>query len=394
MELVGQCVDGEDWETLPEELTVENHHRDKLVSIIRDIVEPQAVAIDSDGAFPRDAIDALGKAGFLGLMSRKDVGGMGEGLRGAAELVFQAGRACGSTGMVLCMHFTGNTAIEKAGPRAVREAVAAGRHLTSVALSEAGSRSHFWVPVSTAKDDGDDYVRIDAHKSWVTSANEADSYVWSSRPMTSDGLSTLWLMPAKANGLSCPAPFNGLGLRGNASSPIKAEGVRIHREAMLGEDGKGYDIMMNEMNNCFLTLSSACHVGIMDAAVTKAAAHVASTQIGYLGQALAELPTIRAYLARMRIKTDMVQALLSDTLTALETNRSDAALRLLELKAAAGEAATEVTDLAMRVCGGVAFRKEVGIDRHFRDARAASVMAPTTDTLYDIIGKLVCGLPT
>ena len=65
-----------------------------------------------------------------------------------------------------------------------------------------------------------------------------------------------------------------------------------------------------------------------------------------------------------------------------------------ELKAAAGEAATEVTDLAMRVCGGVAFRKEVGIERHFRDARAATVMAPTTDVLYDLIGKLACGMPT
>lgn len=68
-------------------------------------------------------------------------------------------------------------------------------------------------------------------------------------------------------------------------------------------------------------------------------------------------------------------------------------LRVLEVKAAAGEASTEVTDLAMRVCGGAAFRKEVGIERHFRDARAATVMAPTTDVLYDFIGKAVCGLP-
>ena len=48
----------------------------------------------------------------------------------------------------------------------------------------------------------------------------------------------------------------------------------------------------------------------------------------------------------------------------------------------------------MRVCGGVAFRKEVGIERYFRDARAATVMAPTTDVLYDLIGKLACGMPT
>jgi alkylation response protein AidB-like acyl-CoA dehydrogenase len=39
------------------------------------------------------------------------------------------------------------------------------------------------------------------------------------------------------------------------------------------------------------------------------------------------------------------------------------------------------------------FRKEVGVERHFRDARAATVMAPTTDALYDFIGKALCGIP-
>lgn len=369
-------------------------NRTALAGIITEIIEKEAPVVDTDGVFPRAGITALGKAGLLGLMSAQDVGGLGQGIRAAAELVEQVGRACGSTGMVLCMHFTGNTAIEKCGPRAVREAIAAGRHLTSVALSEAGSRSHFWVPVGTAQEDGEGYVRLDANKSWVTSAGQADSYVWSSKPLAAEGASTLWLMPGRADGLSIPVPYNGLGLRGNASSPIKAAGARLRRDAMLGEDGKGHDIIMNDMNDCFLALSSACYVGIMEAATTRAAAHVASTQIAYLGQSLAELPTIRAYIARMRIKTDMVRALLSDTLTAIETGRPDRALRLLEVKAAAGEAATEVTELAMRVCGGVAFRKEVGVERYFRDARAATVMAPTTDVLYDVIGKLACGLPT
>jgi alkylation response protein AidB-like acyl-CoA dehydrogenase len=66
---------------------------------------------------------------------------------------------------------------------------------------------------------------------------------------------------------------------------------------------------------------------------------------------------------------------------------------VLEVKPTASEAAATVTDLAMRVCGGAAFRREVGVERNFRDARAATVMAPTTDALYDFIGKAVCGLP-
>ena len=64
-------------------------------------------------------------------------------------------------------------------------------------------------------------------------------------------------------------------------------------------------------------------------------------------------------------------------------------LRVLEVKAAAAEAASEVTDLAMRVCGGAAFRKEIGVERRFRDARAARVMAPTTDALLDFVGRAI-----
>jgi alkylation response protein AidB-like acyl-CoA dehydrogenase len=95
----------------------------------------------------------------------------------------------------------------------------------------------------------------------------------------------------------------------------------------------------------------------------------------------------------MQVKTDMSEALLSGTLAAIAGAQPDATLRVLESKAAAAETANEVLDLAMRVCGGAAYRKDVGVERYFRDARAAGVMAPTTDVLYDFIGKAVCGMP-
>jgi alkylation response protein AidB-like acyl-CoA dehydrogenase len=220
------------------------------------------------------------------------------------------------------------------------------------------------------------------HQRWATSAGQADSYVWSSRPLAADGPSTIWLVPGNADGLRIPAPFNGLGLRGNHSSPVTAVGVGVPRTAMLGADGGGFDVMMGIVLPYFQLMNAAAAVGTMAAATAKAAAHVAGARFQHLGQPLADLPTIRAYVARMQIKTDMARALLLDTIAALESGRADAMLRVLE-----------VTDLAMRVCGGAAFRKEVGVERHFRDARAATVMAPTTDVLYDFVGKAVCGMP-
>ena len=68
-------------------------------------------------------------------------------------------------------------------------------------------------------------------------------------------------------------------------------------------------------------------------------------------------------------------------------------LAVLESKAAAAEMALEVTDLAMRTCGGAAFSRHLGVERNFRDARAGWVMAPTTDVLHDFIGKALLDLP-
>ena len=363
-----------------------------LQKIIAEVIAPAATEIDGSAKFPRAAIAALSQAGLLGLISAKEVGGMGEGIAAASHVVEKIAEVCGSTAMVVCMHYCGTAVIEKFGTTQIRTDIAAGKHLTTLAFSEAGSRSHFWAPVGTAAKANGGFV-LDSKKSWITSANEADSYVWSSKPASGEGASTIWLVSSKANGLSTVAPFDGLGLRGNASSPVSGTQVKVMEADRLGADGGGFDVMMGVVLPIFQVLIASCSLGTMEAATKKAAAHVGSTKFAHLGQSLADLPTIRAYVARARIKTDSVRTLLNDTIAAIAGGREDTMLRVLEVKAAAGEAALDVTDLAMRVCGGAAFRKEVGIERHFRDARAASVMAPTSDVLYDFIGKAACGLP-
>lgn len=365
---------------------------ENLVEPIAATAAANATDVDA-GKFPAQVMRELGDAGLLGLISATEVGGKGLGLPAAAAVVERLARECGSTAMVLCMHYCAAAVIEQLGPREIRTAIAAGKHLTTLALSEVGSRSQFWVPMSTATPDGND-VLLTARKSFATSAHNADSYVWSSKPMTGGELSTLWLVPRRTPGVQVSdAGFDGLGLRGNDSTSITAESARIPGNARLGEDGGGFAIMMGTILPWFNVLAASVSIGLMEAAVQRTCAHAAGTKLQHAGAAIAELPTVRAYIARMRIKTDQNKTLLDDTLAAITSNRADTMVRVLESKAAAGEAAAEVTDLAMRVCGGVAFRKEVGVERIFRDARAAQVMSPTTDILYDFLGKAVCGLP-
>jgi alkylation response protein AidB-like acyl-CoA dehydrogenase len=361
-------------------------------AIATNVVAAKAEAVDRDGVFPRDAMDAIAAAGLYGLISAREVSGMGQGPGAAALVVERIARECGSTGMVLAMHYAGTAVIEKYGPESARRDIAAGKHLSTLAFSEAGSRSHFWAPTSTAQGKGDD-VQLDAQKSWVTSAGQATAYVWSSLPVKAEGASTLWLVPSKSPGIKLPRAYDGLGLRGNDSRPVSAERVTISESQRLGGDGEGFGIMMGTVLPYFNLMNTAFSVGLMEAATARTAAHAVGSRYAHLDSTLADLPTIRAYVARMRVATDMAWALLGEAIDAVEWGRADAMLRVLECKAAGGETALDVLQKGMRVCGGAAFRKDVGVERYFRDAQAASVMAPTTDQLYDFIGKAVCGLP-
>ncbi len=350
-----------------------------------------APEVDSASRYPAETLDAIRSSGLLGLISSPEVGGQGRGHAEAAGVVERIARECGSSAMITCMHYAATVVIEQCGDEATRRAIAEGRHLTTLAFSEAGSRSHFWAPLGTATPEGDQ-VRLDARKSWVTAARQVDSYVWSSKPTAGEAPSTLWLVPRETAGLECQGEFDAIGLRGNGSVPVHADGARIPASNRLGEDGAGMDLMLGTVLPMFNLCISAVNLGLMEGAVQKTIEHVSGKRYEHLGTSLAELPTIRAYVARMRIATDQARLLVEDTGAALAAGRPDAVLRVLESKAAVGETTTQVLDLAMRVCGGMAFRKEVGVERRFRDGRAGTVMAPTTDQLYDFIGKALCGL--
>lgn len=363
-----------------------------LIRIVDEIVRPEAAEIDRSASFPLKAVGALADAGLLALTVPAGFGGGGGSLRDAALVVRTLAGACGSTAMVVMMHYSAVAALTAAGREADLRRIAGGRHLSTLAFSEAGSRSHFWAPMSSAAADGDD-VLLNARKSWVTSAGRADSLVWSSRPVSGDGPMSLWFVPADSPGLSVAGQFDGLGLRGNNSTPMTAADVRVPSSALLGADGGGLDLALSAVLPVFLLLNASASIGLMDAVTAETVAHVGRTQLEHLGRSLAEQPEPRAAVARMRIDTDRTAALVDAALTAIEQGRPEAQLLVLEVKAAADESAAATADLAMLTCGGAAFRKELGIERRFRDSRAARVMAPTTAALHDFVGRALTGQP-
>jgi alkylation response protein AidB-like acyl-CoA dehydrogenase len=370
----------------------------RAAALARSAAGPAATEVDAQGRFPAEAIAALSREGLLGLCLPAAAGGGEQGPATFAAVVEELAQACASTAMIYVMHVSAAQAIAAsrtlAGRDAILREIAEGRHLTTLAFSERGSRSQFWLPVSRLEEDGRAYV-TNASKSWVTAAGHAASYVASAQaPGARSPLeSVVYLVRRETPGVRVVSRFEGLGLRGNESAPVEFGRVAVRREDLLSEPGAGLSVMLEVVLPWFAVGTAAMAHGICRAALGATAAHLSEAGFETPGGKLRDLPNLRARLAEMSVRTEASRALLGHALARMASPDATTPLYILQARLAAIQAAVDVTDLALKTCGGAAFSRHLSVERLFRDARAGWVMAPTADHLLDFVGKALTGLP-
>lgn len=366
---------------------------DKVLPSIRSA----AALVDEQAAFPVEQVQALADSGLLGLILPTDIGGMGGGPSELVEALMGVAGACGTTSMVYLMHLAA-TAVTAAAPPgdegdALLADLATGAQLGTLAFSEKGSRSHFWAPVSKAERTGSGSVTLGADKSWVTSANYADVYISSAMAPEGEGPTeaNLYAVKRTSPGVVVQGAFDGIGLRGNDSAPVRLD-VELTDGDRLGDEAGGFGLMMQVVLPWFSLGNSAVSLGLARSALQAAIDHVSGARLEHLDSSLADLPTIRAYLAKAWADLTAHEAMLRETARRVANPDDGTVLAVLSTKAGCNEAALRVTDTAMRVAGGAGFSKHLGIERFARDARAGFVMAPTSDALFDFAGRALCGM--
>jgi alkylation response protein AidB-like acyl-CoA dehydrogenase len=372
------------------------------VSAARQIAEQVAAAnaadVDALGRYPVESMTRLAESGLLGLCLPKELGGQGEGMRTFAVVTEELAMACASTAMVFVMHTAAAQAIAASSVFAQRDSVlkdiSSGKHLTTLAFSEAGSRSQFWAPTSKLEQTNGHFT-TSASKSWVTAAGHADSYISTAqKPNAASPLeSTVYFVRARGSGVNVTGAFNGLGLRGNDSAPVSLESIVVKPGDLISNPGDGPTIILQVVLPWFAVGTAAMANGLCRVAVQRTIEHLTGTGFEHDGSKLRDLPNLRARVAEMSTRTEQSRALLGHTLDQIENPSEVTPLFVLQSRLAALEAALDVTDLAMKACGGAAFSRHLAIERLFRDARAGWVMAPTADHLRDFIGKALTGLP-
>jgi alkylation response protein AidB-like acyl-CoA dehydrogenase len=370
---------------------------EKAQAVTTDTLSKHAASVDGEGRFPTESMAALADAGLLGLCVPADAGGAGEGPATFAAVVETLAQGCSSTAMVFVMHTVATQSIANSATLANKAAllaeIAAGKHLTTLALSEKGSRSNFWAPVSKIVEAGGS-LKTNAYKSWVTSAHHIQSVVCSGQKpgAASPAESTLYLVDMSADTARPAAGFVGLGLRGNDSCPVSLEDHVIAQGDLLTEQGAGAPGMLEVILPWFNVGTSSMAHGLCLATVAATSAHLQGTDLKHMGTQLRDLPNLRARLADMYVRTERSRALLGHTLAHMAAPSAVTPLYVLSARHSALQVATEVTDLGMKACGGAAFSKHLGIERLFRDARAGWVMAPTVDHSADFIGRALTGM--
>lgn len=355
----------------------------------------RADEIDRSRTFPRENMRELGKAGVLGLLIPTEFAGAGAGLDEMSKVLTTLSKACASTAMVTLMHYCGAGVIAAKGSEAVKQKflppLATGEQLATLAFSETGSGGHFYAPVSELRNN-----RINARKSFATSAGEADVYIVSTRKEGAAAAteSNLYLVPKDASGLNVEGRFEGLGLTGNASAPMTLTDVAVDDEARLGPVGSGLITMDENVLPTFQIGVASVALGIADAAFETITERVGARKYEHAGGiALSSIPRVQFLVAEMAIELSAASAYLDQTIRKVLLGDPTAMIDVLSVKVRLSEACLNVTSRAMTLGGGWAFGRRGGLERNFRDAQAAAIMAPSSDVLKEFVGKTCLGLP-
>lgn len=366
-------------------------------TVVQESVMLHADRVDQEGRWPAESLAALRAAGLTRLTVPQRAGGLGMGLLATAVVTESIAQACPSTAMCFGMHCVATAVIAaKATPeqdeRYLRP-IARGEHLSSLALSEAGTGANFYLP-ETSLSRAPTGFRLNGVKQFVTSGGEADSYVVScvASDDTGAGEFSCLVLDRGTPGMHWGPPWQGVGMRGNSSRTLTLTDATADAAALLGAEGDQIWYVFEVVAPFFLVAMAATYVGIGRAAVGTAVQHLKSRRFSHSGETAASLDTVQHRLGSVWAEVERAGLMLRRAAELGDAGSPDALPSILACKADAADAAVSATNEAMTLCGGAAYRENSRLARLLRDARASHVMSPTTDMLRLWTGRQLLGL--
>lgn len=372
----------------------------KTAEVASKVVAGEAPAADASGEWMKKTMRAMQEAGLGGMVIPTEAGGLGHGLLALAQVCEILGKESGSAGLCFGMHCVGAAVIAaKATDQQKQlflEPICSGKHITTLALSEPGTGAHFYIPQTELQAVNGAQYKVTGAKTFITNGGHADSYVVSTAAAEKnapiDQFSCV-VVPGNADNLLWGKPWNGLGMRGNSSLSAELKGILIPADHILGEKGDQLWYIFNVVAPYFLIAMAGTYLGIAQGALDAATHHLANRVYTHSGQSLGQNSILQHRLGTLWAHVESTRRLIYYAASEGDKGNASAIPAILSAKATVGNTAVSVVNEAMTLMGGIAYREDAKMGRLLRDARAAHVMAPTTDMLYTWIGRSMLDMP-
>ena len=366
---------------------------------VRDFAEnelmPGALERDQNKIFAREQWDKFRELGFAGMTIEEEYGGTPLDAISEAIVIEELSRCDASFSVLVAVHsgLTGNTLTRWGTPeqkQMVCTKMASGEWIAAYSLSEAGAGSDAATIACEAKLDGDEWV-LNGTKLWVTNGKNANVYIVFARshPDAEKKANTCsaFIIPATTPGITVSKVEDKLGIRASDTAEVVFQDVRVPRDMVLGEEGKGLKVAFNALDVSRIGIAAQA-LGIAQGAFDFAAKYAMERVT--MGKPIIQHQTIGNYLADMAVRIDAARLLVYRAAWMKEeglvhTKESSMA------KLYAGDTAAYVADRAVQILGGYGYTKDFPVERFYRDAKITQIYEGTQEIQRLVIARAVAG---
>ncbi len=370
--------------------------KDSVAALAEKEVAPRAEEYDRLAKFPQESLDALRDAGLLGLRVSKEHGGLGADFLTTCLVVEEIAKKCPSTAMCYKMHLESVEALSRIPTASQVEKFVKPLAQKKIFAAAPGGESRGqsgtdWRPVSAPETplkivDGG-FVLNNLRKSYVTSAGHADLYLMFCRVEggRTEGPPDLLIIEADKIEWQTVGEWDGLGMRGNSSTPMIFNGV-VPQENLLGLELEGEEepVMQKYMSPVLILTYGAAYLGIASGAFELAC--IEGDKRFVSGSRRFDNPINKRRISEMSAQIESARAFLHTAASMADEGRAESLLPYIQAKVICSEVAVHVTQDLMTIFGGTAYARQLPFERYFRDARAGLIMGMANDQAYEIIG--------
>ena len=348
--------------------------------------------VEEEEVFPEEILDKMAEAGFFGIKVPKQYGGQGGDARSYVIVMEEIARVSGVASIYVSSPnslsggpflLSGNAEQKEKYLRPV----VTGEKKVCFALTEPGAGSDAGGMQTTAVKDGDYYV-LNGRKTFITMAPLADwavVYAKTDMSMGTKGISA-FIVDMKQEGVSCGKPEKKMGVVGCATSDIILENVRVHKDNLLGQEGKGFINAMKTLDTGRMGVA-AQSIGVAQGCLDEAIKYAKERK--QFGRPIAKFQAIAFMLAEMATKLEAAKNLVYKTAWLID-NGQDASMAASMAKFYASEVCNEIAAKTVQIHGGYGFIKDYKIERMFRDCRVFTIYEGTSQVQQMVIsGKLL-----